>query len=869
MRVNRGSEFRKWDLHLHSPYTTLNNQFDRLDGSDTPDIEKIIEKIKSQDISAIGLTNYFNFSEQDFDFKKRLEQEGIVTFLNLEVRLSNINKDDQLFDYHIIFDPQLQDNIIKNLLGQLKASIGSTDKAFNNLTPSEIEHTANISFEKLIDSLESDKELNGRYLKGFLARGHGSATSDSDPKNQAVYEKICIHSDFIIHSSCDNAATCVSGKDCKHNNNIKDRDYWLNKSKYILPLLQSSDAHSIEKIGERYSWIKADLTFDGLRQIKYEPEYRISLTKEKPVLDKDELVIDRIGYLGEEIYLSENLNTIIGGRSTGKSTLLNSIAKKLGNSIGEGSYYFEDLDNFHVVWRDEKEQDSRKVHYIPQEYMFSLAKDNNELKNLVGDIIQSKGMDSAIRTYEQNCSNLQTEIQLLLHEYKEIQRSRNELVRPEAERQATLNRIQINEDKKRELLKNISVTDNEREAFDKMNEELKIKLSEKASHQSDLEYLDKLSVTDIELNDDSSDEPSELVRDKLDIIVKSLNENIQKEFKDKVEELKSNIVKVIHSIDEKIDIIKNDKLFQKCVKYLESNNEIAKLDVLIESENEVLSKINKFNNMVETFTKRENKIKTDIILKYKQYSVFRTELQDSFNILEEDSLKISINFSLNALHSEFDYINARGHAKHNFIDSIEKNFDAVVDRIFEDDTLTFNGNNDKLSHIEYFFNKNFYSYRFDIEYQNDKFEQMSPGKKAFIVLKLILDFSDSKIPVLIDQPEDSLDNRAIYNELTAYIKKTKLNRQIILVTHNPNIVVAGDCENVIVANQESDVSKNKNGKVFDYVNGALESIVKDEGSRFLLQRYSIKEHVCDILEGGRTAFLKRESKYDLQRHHNF
>lgn len=186
--------------------------------------------------------------------------------------------------------------------------------------------------------------------------------------------------------------------------------------------------------------------------------------------------------------------------------------------------------------------------------------------------------------------------------------------------------------------------------------------------------------------------------------------------------------------------------------------------------------------------------------------------------------------ALNDLHSEFDYINARGHAKQDFIDNLEENFDTVVDKIFEDDTLTFNGNRDKLSHIEYFFGKNFYSYRFDIEYQKDKFEQMSPGKKAFIVLKLILDFSDSKIPVLIDQPEDSLDNRAIYNELTAYIKKTKLNRQIILVTHNPNIVVAGDCENVIVANQESDVSKNKNGKVFDYVSGALESIVKDEKS---------------------------------------
>lgn len=100
-------------------------------------------------------------------------------------------------------------------------------------------------------------------------------------------------------------------------------------------------------------------------------------------------------------------------------------------------------------------------------------------------------------------------------------------------------------------------------------------------------------------------------------------------------------------------------------------------------------------------------------------------------------------------------------------------FDEVVDSVFYEDSLVFNGNRDKLSHIEHFFTTNFYEYSFEIEYQGDKFEQMSPGKKAFIVLKLILEFSDSKIPVLIDQPEDSLDNRAIYSELTKYIKKLK------------------------------------------------------------------------------------------------
>lgn len=863
MILNRGSEFRKWDLHLHSPYTTLNNQFERLeDGS--PDIEKFIEKVKSQEISAIGLTNYFNFSEKDFEIKKKLEEEGVVTFLNLEIRLSNINKEDQLFDYHIIFDPMLQDNIIKNLLGQLKANIGSTDKAFNNLTPNEVEHTANISFEKLIECLESDKELNGRYLKGFLARGHGSATSDSDPKNQAVYENICVNSDFIIHSSCDNPETCTSGEQCNHNNNIKDRDYWLNKSKYIMPLLQSSDAHSLNQIGKKYSWIKSDLTFDGLKQIKYEPEHRISLSKDRPSLEKDELVIDRIGYLGEEIYLSENLNAIIGGRSTGKSTLLNSIAKKLGNDLDDGSYCFEDINNFHVFWRDDKEDDSRRVHYIPQEYMFALAKNNSMLKDLVRDIIQSKGMDSAIKIYEQNCSNLQSGIRHLFQDYKETKRSQAELVKPEAERQATLDRIKIYEGKKQKLLKNGSITDHERELFDKMNEELEINESKYKSHQSDSEYITKLSITDVELHHDSFDEPSESLQSELNDIVNSLNSNIREKFNNEIEKLKSDRIEKMKSINKEIDKIKNDKLFQKCVQYLESNNEIVKLDASIKSENEILSRIDRFDSQVSSLIKKENKIKKDIILKYKQYSVFRTELQNLFTISEKDGLKISINFSLNDLHSEFDYINARGRAKQDFIDNLVSNFDEVVDKLFEDDTLTFNGNRDKLSHIEYFFNKNFYSYHFDIQYQNDGFEQMSPGKKAFIVLKLILDFSDSKIPVLIDQPEDSLDNRAIYNELTAYIKKTKQKRQIILVTHNPNIVVAGDCENVIIANHEVDSSKNKNGKTFDYINGSLESSVKDTDTNFTLQKHSIKEHVCDILEGGRIAFLKRESKYDLQ-----
>ena len=298
---------------------------------------------------------------------------------------------------------------------------------------------------------------------------------------------------------------------------------------------------------------------------------------------------------------------------------------------------------------------------------------------------------------------------------------------------------------------------------------------------------------------------------------------------------------------------------------MKNNSEIARLNSLIKNEVDILAKIEAFEKQRDEFDKVTEEIQKEIISKYKEYSNIRTELLNNFKIEDDngDNLKISVKFSLIDLESEFDYINARGRSKQDFIEKMIDSFDEVVDSVFYEDSLAFNGNRDRFSHIEHFFTTNFYEYSFEIEYQGDKFEQMSPGKKAFIVLKLILEFSDSKIPVLIDQPEDSLDNRAIYSELTKYIKKTKKNRQIIIVTHNPNIVVSGDAENIIVANQQSDNSPNQNGKKFDYVNGALENRNNDSTSEFILQKYNIREHVCDILEGGEDAFIKRENKYSI------
>lgn len=404
--------------------------------------------------------------------------------------------------------------------------------------------------------------------------------------------------------------------------------------------------------------------------------------------------------------------------------------------------------------------------------------------------------------------------------------------------------------------------------FENQNKELKSLKKQKEIHESDLRYVSSIPPITFEFQSfDGTISPSPDLRFRIGQIKARLHDFVRAQQEHEIRVIKLEKERLIKDTENKIANIENDDTYKKCVEAMKNNSEIVELTSLIKNEGEVLAKIVAFEKQRDAFNKLKKEIQEEIISKYKEYFNIRTELLNKFTI-EDDSgynLKISVNFSLIDLETEFDYVSARGRSKQDFIEKMTNSFDEVVDSVFDEDSLAFNGNRDKFSHIEHFFTTNFYEYSFEIEYQGDKFEQMSPGKKAFIVLKLILEFSDSKIPVLIDQPEDSLDNRAIYSELTKYIKKTKKNRQIIIVTHNPNIVVSGDAENIIVANQQSDNSPNQNGKKFDYVNGALENRNNDSASEFILQKYNIREHVCDILEGGKDAFIRREKKYSINR----
>ena len=194
--------------------------------------------------------------------------------------------------------------------------------------------------------------------------------------------------------------------------------------------------------------------------------------------------------------------------------------------------------------------------------------------------------------------------------------------------------------------------------------------------------------------------------------------------------------------------------------------------------------------------------------------------------------------------------------------------DFILDFIkkVNNEKVTIKGYNSPTDLLHKILASNWYQPQIQLFYENDTFDGMSQGKQAFVILKLLLDFSNKQCPILIDQPEDSLDNRAIYKELVKYIRLKKVQRQIILVTHNPNVVVGADSELVIIANQQGTKTPNKDDIKFQYKEGSLEdsSPVDDNKDLPILDRMGIREHVCEILEGGEEAFANREKKYGFR-----
>ncbi len=431
---NKGSSWHKWDLHVHTPHTHLNKAYKCSE-------EDFIQKLCTSEIDCIGLTNYFKFDEEEFDLKEKIEKRGIKVFYNLEVRLDYKNNKNEFLDFHIIFSDEILSDNIKRFLSDMKATIDGTEKRLADLEKDDF-NKAVVNFDQLLECLEEESlNLMGKYLLGFLSRGHGSIECEfleKGGRNETIYKKVIDKSHFLIHSS-------------DNQKNLKDdRDSWL---KYNKPLLQSSDAHKEDSIGKKYTWIKAEKTFEGLKQIIYEPETRVSIDEEK---SQDPLhKIDCVGlcfdgevkitnekgdvpfcYAGfnETLFFSPNFTCVIGGRGSGKSTLLQLIASKLyDKSLVKGLKHEtiqkcieiqpDTVDSVEYLAQNEVEEFATNVSKFTEAIFNRIdSKSSGNLKELENQIIENiKKFDEQI-TYWQEKTKLEEQLK---NREKERKKSQN------------------------------------------------------------------------------------------------------------------------------------------------------------------------------------------------------------------------------------------------------------------------------------------------------------------------------------------------------------------------------------------------------------------------------------------------------------
>ena len=147
--------------------------------------------------------------------------------------------------------------------------------------------------------------------------------------------------------------------------------------------------------------------------------------------------------------------------------------------------------------------------------------------------------------------------------------------------------------------------------------------------------------------------------------------------------------------------------------------------------------------------------------------------------------------------------------------------------------------------------KNLYDFLWSFEYLKPEYSlkldgkdlgHLSPGERGTLLLMFYLvDKSDK--PIIVDQPEENLDSQTVYELLRPIIKDVKKRRQIIMVTHSPNIAVVCDAEQIIHAH----IDRAQGNRVV-YASGAIEAP-------------EINRHLVNVLEGTRPAFDNRETKY--------
>jgi hypothetical protein len=924
-----GSTWSKWDLHVHTPETKLSNAYSTTSGADP--WEKFIEKIDSSDVLVIGITDYFSIDNYEKFITLYSTKQHTVKkyfFPNIEFRLDvSVNKNAEEVNIHVIFNNDVPIQEIKRFLTHLNTNISISGSKIpcSQLQYSQFK-TAAININDLKSSLKNVFGNRLCYIIGGACNNQGLRPDTKSPRKMNITDEIDRNCDFIFGGN----QNCI---------------YYLRTDRYEngemalkKPVLAGCDAHSFNdldtKLGKELfsTWIKAMPTFNGLRQILFEPEDRVKIRITEPDYKEPHNIIKNVSISDDNhifgnqiININKNLNTIIGGKSSGKSLLLYSVAKSI--DLGQVMRLHEkfpdfipyDIDNMkvNITWSDGITDTNNvndywdvldtthphKITYIPQLYINYLAEKNgrDELNNLIYEILLQNDefkafkvdMDSKIDLLNEHISTAITNLLELRYEIIANFNEKKNYSTPDVYD----NEIKILNAEYEELNESSSFSKEEMEDYKRIKSEINSCENNIRLLANEKTYLQGIKNEIIQRRDNLTGNREANI---VGVLFKYLNKlnNSRINTSRIIEIIKIGYNWILQTIDKEFSIAKKDEnistitnekteLEKEILKYDEkqmAKTEIApvlqKIDDLGNKKIQIIELTDRYKTMMTEYINIKEDISKMLKERNQMYQLIKEYVNEKINILgTELLLSCSVSYPLNCA-SLYDMINRN--YKNNYINQLFVEDSNIVNvdylptffeniKRVENGKIIFNDNseqqlkmNSDLEKVYLALAEDRFYINYDVTYRGDNLLRMSPGKKGTVLLMLFIELNSSDNPILIDQPEDNLDNRTIYDLLCKMIKNKKKNRQIIIVTHNANLVVNTDAENVIVANQEGqdpEIEAIDNRAKFEYINGPIEISFRHDKSNTVLTKIGIKQHVCDILEGGKEAFRLRERKY--------
>ncbi len=859
---SKGSSWYKWDLHAHTPYTHLNRAYQCLE-------EEFIQKLCDSQIDCIGLTNYFKFNEEEFELKEKIEKRGIKVFYNLEVRLDYQNKEDQCLDFHIIFSDEISSDGIKKFLLNMKANVRGIEKKLADLEKDDFKKAV-VKFDQLLECLEEESlNLRGKYLLGFLSRGHGSIECEfleKGGRNETIYKEVINKSHFLIHSSNN------------QENLKKDREFWLKCNK---PLIQSSDAHKEEQIGKKYTWIKAEKTFEGLKQIIYESETRVSIGEEKSqdplykidcvglCFDGEEKITNEKGdipfcYAGfnETLFFSPNFTCVIGGRGSGKSTLLQLIASAIKNKSFVKGLKHETIQKYIEIQPDIDIMDS--IEYLAQNEVEEFATNVSKFTEAIFNRIDSKSsgkpkelekqITKGIEKFDEQIAYWQEKNKLeeQLKESEKIRKKYQSIIDAFTDKNYL--------DKKAKLqAKYQSLIDlkQSKEGFWTFIKELKRVVNfdskenmegknnyDKVYNQLKQDICKKIEEIDTNRENGCFNSEDEKIRT-LGAEHEALSQEIREFLKEKgvSDESIGDIRNAnYHLANIKMDINGLEHEIKEIANKIEGFS-YGDIDKNIEEfKDQINEKLSKINSAFEEISKNHKEVKP-ITIEYRLNEDIFEEVFEDFDKLVDKGFNTQRHQSkIKEYLKEIELKNVIGMQHAEFIEKLDSRIENKKAAFYETMKDIF----DREIHFQIYrllilkHLRNVEKYKiFEVRYDKRVLNKTSFGQKCTAVLVVLLSLGNN--PIIIDEPEAHLDSTLIANYLVALIKKQKQKRQIIFATHNANFVLNADAELIIQL-------KNENNKIV--------------AQSFMIESDAYKEDLLK-LEGGEKAFKDRERKYGI------